>query len=127
LQHCIDYDINGIVRKVTFRYGSGACPVYRVFKTPNDRFSLAYDFVCRPLLESGRKKAVEILRLRSGEKILEIGIGTGLSLDFPPEGINLTAFDYSVGMLKESRKKLDECRRWLLPTTLSTVLLQHMF
>ncbi|MEW6711169.1 MAG: methyltransferase domain-containing protein [Candidatus Riflebacteria bacterium] len=77
-----------------------------------DRFSSAYDFICRPLLESGREKAVEILRPRSGEKILEIGIGTGLSLDFYPEGINLTAFDYSMGMLKESRKKLDECRNF---------------
>lgn len=72
-----------------------------------DRFSLFYDLIFRPLLESGRQKAIETMNLPIGAKILEIGVGTGLSLDFYPEDINLTAFDYSLGMLKESKKKLE--------------------
>ncbi|GAB4267804.1 MAG: hypothetical protein Kow0029_02590 [Candidatus Rifleibacteriota bacterium] len=70
-----------------------------------DRFSSCYDLIFSPFLESGRAKAIEELNLPRGAKVLEIGIGTGLSLDYFPKHINLTAFDYSFGMLKQSKAK----------------------
>lgn len=75
-----------------------------------DRFSSTYDLIFRPLLESGRAKAIEILNPPQGAKVLEVGIGTGLSLDFYPDDISLTAFDFSMGMLKETKKKTENPR-----------------
>ncbi len=71
-----------------------------------DRFSAGYDFIFKPWLKSGIEKAIQTLCPPPGAHILEIGIGTGLSLDYYPENVYLTAFDYSHGMLRESKKKL---------------------
>ncbi len=72
-----------------------------------DRFSTGYDFIFKPWLKSGIEKAIQILCPPPGSQILEVGIGTGLSLDYYPRNVNLTAFDYSRGMLNESKKKLE--------------------
>lgn len=81
-------------------------PTSQSIQQTYDRFSSGYDLIFKPLLESGREKAIQLLAPPPDAKVLEIGIGTGLSLDFYPKDINLTAFDYSFGMLKESQKKL---------------------
>lgn len=50
------------------------------------------------------------LQLLSGVKgkVLEVGIGTGASLGFYPNGIELTGVDFSPGMLKLARRKISE-------------------
>ncbi len=70
-----------------------------------DKFSSLYDFCLKPFLESGRAKAIEILGPHRNAQVLEVGIGTGLSLDFYPQDIQFTAFDFSLGMLKVSHNK----------------------
>ncbi len=81
-------------------------PNSQIIQQTYDRIGSAYDFFFRSLLESGRIKALEALNPPVGAHVLEIGIGTGLTLDFYPKDIKLTAFDFSFGMLKESQKKL---------------------
>lgn len=44
----------------------------------------------------------------TGSRILEVGVGTGANLPFYPEGLALTAIDFSSGMLDEARKKAQE-------------------
>lgn len=73
-----------------------------------DYFSASYDLVFKPWLESGIEKAIKILCPPPGAQILEIGIGTGLSLDYYPKDVCLTAFDYSQGMLRKSKNKLEQ-------------------
>ncbi len=73
-----------------------------------DRFSSLYDLIFKPWLEWGRRRAVEILAPRPGSRVLEIGVGTGLSLEHYPKGIDILGFDYSLGMLKEARQKACE-------------------
>jgi ubiquinone/menaquinone biosynthesis C-methylase UbiE len=40
-----------------------------------------------------------------GSKVLEIGVGTGKNFPYYPEGVDITAIDFSDGMLKRAREK----------------------
>ena len=46
------------------------------------RYASYYDAVFGPVLEAGRKRAVQTLNQVAGQRILEVGIGTGLSLPY---------------------------------------------
>lgn len=70
-----------------------------------DRLGSLYDAIFKPFLESGRERAIEILAPRPGSRVLEIGIGTGLSLEYYPGNVEVLGFDYSLGMLRESEIK----------------------
>lgn len=76
----------------------------RIKKT-YDRFSSLYDPILKPCLEFGRKRSIELLEPTSGAKILEIGVGTGLSLEYYPPNVEVIGFDYSFGMLSEAQIK----------------------
>ncbi len=71
-----------------------------------DRCSSFYDLFFKPWLEFGRRQAIENLRPKPGQTVLEIGVGTGLSLEFYPPDVRVVAFDYSHGMLTESKGKV---------------------
>ena len=75
-----------------------------------DRCSSLYDLFLKPWLAFGREEAVEELDLRGGERLLEIGVGTGLSFEFYPSDVSVVGFDYSEGMLRQSRKVKDDAR-----------------
>ena len=45
-------------------------------------FSGSYDIVFGPVFHIGRKEAVRIANDRPGQRILEAGVGTGLSLPY---------------------------------------------
>ncbi|OGK05783.1 MAG: hypothetical protein A2W80_08435 [Candidatus Riflebacteria bacterium GWC2_50_8] len=77
-------------------------------KQTYDRFSSLYDLIFKPWLEFGRQRAIELLAPRSGARVLEIGVGTGLSLEYYPPDIEVLGFDYSFGMLRESQLKAKE-------------------
>jgi len=40
-----------------------------------------------------------------GNRVLEVGVGTGKNFPYYPKGIEITAIDFSPGMLKRARKK----------------------
>jgi ubiquinone/menaquinone biosynthesis C-methylase UbiE len=41
----------------------------------------------------------------TGNRVLEVGVGTGKNLLYYPKGIEITAIDFSPGMLKRARNK----------------------
>jgi phosphatidylethanolamine/phosphatidyl-N-methylethanolamine N-methyltransferase len=48
---------------------------------------------------SQRKRSIEMLELRPGERVLLLGAGTGLDLDFLPGDVDITAVDLTPAML----------------------------
>ena len=49
---------------------------------------------------------MDSLKLSDGQKMLEIGVGTGKNLPYYPESAEVVGIDFTEGMLKEAREKL---------------------
>jgi SAM-dependent methyltransferase len=47
-----------------------------------------------------RRRSIERLELREGDRVLLVGAGTGLDLDFLPPGVAITAIDVTPAMLR---------------------------
>jgi phosphatidylethanolamine/phosphatidyl-N-methylethanolamine N-methyltransferase len=67
-----------------------------------------YDDMFDWALGPGRRRAVERLEVRQGDRILEVGVGTGLSLPLYPKGCELTGIDISEAMLEQARERAAE-------------------
>jgi phosphatidylethanolamine/phosphatidyl-N-methylethanolamine N-methyltransferase len=65
-----------------------------------------YDWLCGPILQAGRREAMRELALQAGDKVLEIGFGTGLTAPLYPADCNVTGIDVSAPMLREAEKNL---------------------
>lgn len=63
------------------------------------RYAPVYDVLFGPVFEPGRRRLVEALNCRPGDEILEVGVGTGLSLPYYPRHANVTGIDLSPHML----------------------------
>ncbi|HYB97011.1 MAG TPA: methyltransferase domain-containing protein [Vicinamibacterales bacterium] len=70
-----------------------------------------YDVVCGALLQPGRKRAMEHLDPQPGERILEVGVGTGLDLNDYPVNCTVVAIDLSRAMMERAEKRLDGAHR----------------
>jgi len=73
-----------------------------------DRYSKLYDVIFGKVFHSGREMAPELLELKPGHQLLEVGVGTGLSLPMLPKDIDITGVDLSQKMLDEARKRVEK-------------------
>ncbi len=64
-----------------------------------------YDFAFRRVYATGRRRAIELLNLQPGERVVIPGVGTGLDLPLLPSGVHITATDLSPAMLNKARAK----------------------
>jgi len=78
--------------------------VYAVLSRVYDDF---FDWALGP----GRRVAVARLPIRPGERVLEVGVGTGLSLPHYPPGCRVTGIDISEPMLEQARERAEDLRR----------------
>src|SRR3970282_1134405 len=69
------------------------------------RYAKRYDFYFGALFQPGRKAVIDRMRCRPGERILEVGVGTGLSLPLYPPGAQVTGIDISEEMLARARAR----------------------
>lgn len=67
-------------------------------------YSRVYVFKLNP----GRAEAVRQMKLRDGHQVLEIGIGTGLSLPLYPADIQITGIDLTAEMLAQAERRVDQ-------------------
>jgi phosphatidylethanolamine/phosphatidyl-N-methylethanolamine N-methyltransferase len=70
------------------------------------RYARLYDLYFGAVFQPGRRAVVERMRCRSGERVLEVGVGTGMSLPLYPKGVHVTGIDISPEMLQRARVRL---------------------
>lgn len=70
------------------------------------RYAGFYNALFGPVLQPGRKAVVEALKCKPGERVLEVGVGTGLALDLYPAGVHVTGIDVSREMLEKARARV---------------------
>jgi len=73
-------------------------------------YSGVYDLIFGRVFHRSRFRAVELLGLRPGEQVLEVGVGTGLSLPLYPRWCRITGIDLSDKMLAKAREKIGNDR-----------------
>lgn len=68
-------------------------------------YSPFYDHIFGHLLAPGRRQAFKYLNHRPGQKILEIGVGPGSTLEFYPPHTELVGIDISASMIAKAKEK----------------------
>ena len=76
-------------------------------KSSYARWAPVYDSTFGALTAAGRRRAVEYINTRAG-RVLEVGVGTGLSLERYKRELKVTGIDFSHDMLKKARAKVGQ-------------------
>ena len=79
----------------------------QAIKTSYARWAPVYDKTFGQVTKAGRKHAVDYINTRSG-KVLEVGVGTGLSLPHYHPALSVSGIDFSDEMLGKARKRVSE-------------------
>jgi phosphatidylethanolamine/phosphatidyl-N-methylethanolamine N-methyltransferase len=67
-------------------------------------YTPGYDFVGR-IFKNSRKRSIDSAEIKAGEKVLIIGAGTGLDLEFLPNNCEITATDLTPSMIERIKKR----------------------
>ena len=67
-----------------------------------------YDRIIAPSFADGHSKMYTPLNLKPGNHVLEVGVGTGVSLKHYPAFVKVEAIDYSEPMLVKARKRIEK-------------------
>ena len=70
------------------------------------KLSPIYDIVFGPILQPGRVAAVARMAIRPGDRILEVGAGTGINAPLYPGDCHVTAIDLSAPMLEKAHARI---------------------
>ena len=68
-------------------------------------YSHFYDSLFGTLLNPGRRAARKLMDIQPGERVLEVGIGTGISLPLYPENVEIVSIDINQDMIKQAGEK----------------------
>jgi phosphatidylethanolamine/phosphatidyl-N-methylethanolamine N-methyltransferase len=71
-----------------------------------ENLAWAYDFTFGPTLHAGRLQALERMGIKSGDRVLEVGVGTGINASLYPRDCTVTGIDLSTSMLEKARERV---------------------
>jgi len=71
-----------------------------------DKLSTVYDWIFGPILHPGRLTALDRIGIVPGERVLEVGVGTGINATLYPRFCHVTGIDFSVSMLDKARTRV---------------------
>lgn len=79
-----------------------------------DVWSWFYDYTFGALVWQRQKRAVKQLHCQKGDRVLDLGVGTGMLLPLYPKDVTVVGIDLSEGMLAKADKRkgkqgLDQC------------------
>lgn len=69
------------------------------------RYANHYDRIFGPVFNPGRKLAIRTLDIGPGQRVLEVGVGTGLSLPYYHPGSRVVGIDISPEMLAKAEER----------------------
>ena len=71
-----------------------------------EKIAKVYDLTFGPTLHPGRLIALERMAIKPGDKILEVGVGTGINAPLYPRHCHVTGIDFSAKMLKKAHERV---------------------
>jgi len=70
------------------------------------KLASVYDYTFGPTLHPGRVEAIDKIGIRSGDRVLEVGVGTGINAGLYPDDCLVTGIDLSGKMLEKARARV---------------------
>src|ERR1051325_5840937 len=71
-----------------------------------ENIAWGYDLVFGPTLHPGRVDAIKRMGIKPGDRVLEVGVGTGINVDLYPTDCAVTGIDLSSSMLEKARERV---------------------
>lgn len=71
-----------------------------------DKLATVYDLVFGPILHPARLFALERIGIVPGDRVLEVGVGTGINASLYPRHCHVTGIDFSASMLEKARTRI---------------------
>jgi len=72
-----------------------------------EKLANVYDLTFGPTLHPGRLVALEGMGIKPDDRILEVGIGTGINAPLYPRNCHVTGIDVSASMLEKARERIE--------------------
>ena len=71
-----------------------------------DKLATVYDVFFGPVLHPGRLLALQRMGIAPGDRVLEVGVGTGINSPLYPHSCQVTGIDLSASMLEKARERV---------------------
>lgn len=71
-----------------------------------EKLASVYDIAFGPTLHPGRLQAIQRMGINPDDRVLEVGVGTGINLGLYPAGCRVTGIDLSGNMLEKARERV---------------------
>jgi phosphatidylethanolamine/phosphatidyl-N-methylethanolamine N-methyltransferase len=71
-----------------------------------ENLASVYDFIFGPTLHPGRVHAIQRMGIQAGDRVLEVGVGTGINAGLYPRDCAVTGIDLSSSMLEKARDRI---------------------
>src|SRR5689334_18001848 len=71
-----------------------------------EKLASVYDIMFGPILHPGRVDAIRRMGIKKGDRVLEVGVGTGINAALYPRDCAVTGIDLSSSMLEKAHDRI---------------------